>query len=61
MQFKFNEDTSFLYPKRLDKIKEGISPDSDYEYDMRFQGENKINPLDVSHYQGLVKPEWYDQ
>ena len=22
---------------------------------------NKINPLDVSHYQGLVKPEWYDQ
>jgi len=20
----------------------------------------KVNPLDVSHYQALVKPEWYD-
>ena len=21
----------------------------------------KINPMDVSHYQNLVKPHWYDQ
>ena len=29
---------------------------------MAFQAlKERINPLDVSHYQSLVKPEWYDQ
>lgn len=54
-KFKFNEDTSFLYPKKLDEIKEGVGPDFDYEYDMNFQNEDKINPLDRYEFQTTNK------
>ena len=41
-RFELEEDYKFLYPKKIDKSKEGV----DYTYDMQIENKDKVLPLD---------------